>query len=37
MVPLFDTNFASSSWHLVIVAILFALIVLVIVGRWGPR
>ena len=37
MLPLFATDFNSSGWHLVMLAILFAMVVLIIVGRWGPR
>ncbi len=37
LLPVFATDFTTSGWHLAVIAMLFALIVLVVVGRWGPR
>lgn len=38
MMPLYATDFSSSNWHLVQLAILFALVVLAVAGgRWWPR
>lgn len=34
MLPLYSADFTSSGWHLVMLAMLFALIVLALVGRF---
>lgn len=37
MLPLYETNFASSGWHLVGLAMIFALVIVVILMRVFPR